>query len=71
MTPAPRCVLKVLAASAVLTVPSLAQACPRCINSSPNHVGLIVGVIFLLPLPFIIMGSIAWRLYKARHHAPD
>jgi len=53
-----------LFASAIVLLPALVQACPVCFAGSPYGKGLIWATLFLLPLPFLIAGYIAYRVIR-------
>jgi len=48
----------------VVFLPALAQACPVCFAGSPYSSGLIWATLFLLPLPFLIAGLIAYYVIR-------
>lgn len=45
---------------ALVFVPVLAEACPRCIEASPNKTGLFWAAMLLLPVPFALAGGLVW-----------
>lgn len=65
--------VKRLLAAGLLGLPALAQACPRCFLSGPNHQGLIYATLFLLPIPLSLMALGLWWLRKeaAREKAEE
>ena len=46
--------------TALLLFPSLAAACPRCVEATPFKFGLQLAVLILLPLPF----ALGFTLYR-------
>ena len=56
----------VMGAAAVL-IPVVAQACAVCWGSSGDH-SFTWGILFLMAMPFTIVGSIGgWLIYRYRH----
>lgn len=51
---------------------SPARACSKCFESSPYEKGLIGSVLFLLPIPFLIVGAVsAWIYWICRTRARE
>ena len=46
---------------------NLAAACPLCVESTPYKHGLQWAVLFLLPVPFVLAGTLIWWV---RRHLP-
>jgi len=53
-----------LLVSVTVLLPTLVQACPVCFAGSPYGKGLVWATLFLLPLPFLIAGYIAYRVIR-------
>ena len=49
-------------------LPKVAGACPLCVESTPYKNGLQWAVLFLLPVPFILAGTLIWWV---RRHLPS
>lgn len=47
-----------------LLLPMIAEACPMCFSSSPFRMGLIVATWVLFPLPFILVGLLAYWVVR-------
>ena len=51
-----------------LLLPKVAGACPLCVDSTPYKHGLQWAVAFLLPVPFVLAGTLIWWV---RRHLPS
>ena len=59
----------VIAAVALLAIPVAAQACAVCWGSSQDH-SFTWGILFLMAMPFTIVGVIGgWLVYRYRHRS--
>ncbi|HJT23597.1 MAG TPA: hypothetical protein VJ873_03420, partial [bacterium] len=58
-----------LAASCQLVAGSWLWACPRCVDATPYKTGLFWGVLFLMPIPFLLVGGVV--LWIVRHSKPE
>jgi len=52
-----------------ISCPAWLQACPRCVDATPYKAGLLWAVVFLLPIPFIVVGLIS--LWIVKNSKPD
>jgi hypothetical protein len=48
----------------VTILPAAVEACPRCFEGTPYRTGLIWAAVFLLPVPFVIVGVLAYWLTR-------
>jgi hypothetical protein len=62
-------VLFILPVSFYLSAASFVLACPRCIDATPYKAGIQMAVLFLLPIPFILLTSLF--LYIRHYSKPQ
>jgi hypothetical protein len=48
----------------LVLMPTIVQACPVCFAGSPYSQGLIWATLFLLPIPFLLAGYIAYLVIR-------
>jgi hypothetical protein len=61
-------------ASLAWLAPRAAQACAVCVSSRDDgsQLGFLLGTLVMLPLPFVVIGGIAFFLWRrSRSAAPD
>ena len=54
-----------LAGALVAVLPAAVEACPRCFEGTPYRTGLIWAALFLLPVPFLVVGILGYWLTRA------
>lgn len=66
-----RASLAALAALALLA-PRAAEACAVCVSSRDDgtQLGFLLGTLIMTPLPFIVVGSVVYFLWRRSRNAP-
>ncbi len=69
-----RIYLFVILLGIIVLFPAVAQACPNCKEAymgdgqSPVSSGFNVSIVFMMIMPFLVMGGFALRLWLAQRH---
>ena len=64
----------ILIAIALLLLPELLEACPNCKEAytadgqSPVSSGFSTSIVFMMVMPFVVLGGFALRLWLAQRH---
>lgn len=60
-----------LVAACQLSAAGWLWACPRCVDATPYKIGLFWGVLFLMPLPFLVFGGVIfWIIRHSKGEIP-